>query len=110
MRVKLRDNPSPEALKWADPRSSFSPGREYVVVAVHGGVEGVVWFRVLDDVDDGENLAAMWDARLFDVVDTTLPESWALELRDGELIDIGPPSWQHIEYSGRSSSIASRKP
>ena len=64
--------------------------REYLVLSVLISPKGPAKLRAI--ADDGRTLILV-DASLFAMSSQPLPRSWVLAIREGGVVELGPPSW-----------------
>ena len=87
MKVQLKETASPEVRR--DPGRWLQPGVAYTVLAIEASGRGHQEYRVAAEI---QGTPALFDARLFEIVDGRLPPNW-MATADGERLEFQPAAW-----------------
>lgn len=87
MRVRLKEAVPPEVQK--GPGRWLRPGVSYTVLAIEASGRGRHEYRIAAEI---QGTPALFDARLFEVVDGRLPSNW-IATAQGEHLEFQPAAW-----------------
>lgn len=78
-----------------DQDSWLTLNKEYQVLSVLMTPRGPAKLRII--ADDGRT-PILVEAPMFAIIPQPLPPSWALVLREGGVIELGPPAWLELGF------------
>jgi len=87
VKVRLKKAVPPEVQK--GPGRWLQPGNNYTVLAIESGGRGRPEYRIATEI---QGTPALFDARLFDIVDARLPSNW-IATAHGEHLEFQPAAW-----------------
>jgi hypothetical protein len=70
---------------------ALSPERRYEVIEIYCQFGGSEYFRIDHSADEAP---ALFDTRIFHLVDESLPDFWTIFLYEDGSLKIGPKTWQ----------------